>query len=75
MEREREKDMNIESDVTAMIQYAIKCVQIGECETKYRTLLLQNGILHHMTRPGSVLEGFRHTLNRHALESGLFPLS
>jgi len=32
-------------------------------------------ILHHMTRPGSVLEGFRHTLNRHALESGLFPLS
>jgi len=42
-----------------------------KCETKQVKLY----ILHHMTRPGSVLEGFRHTLNRHALESGLFPLS
>jgi len=35
-------------------------------------------LLHHMTRPGSILEGFRYTyvkVIRHALESGLFPLS
>jgi hypothetical protein len=35
--------------------------------------------LRQMTRPGSILEGFRYTLvkkfDRHALESGLFPLS
>jgi len=42
---------------------------------RMKSIFEMKWILHHMTRPGSVLEGFRHTLNRHALESGLFPLS
>jgi hypothetical protein len=45
---------------------------------KKSTIVIFSQILHHMTRPGSILRGVQIYLCqsfRHALESGLFPLS
>lgn len=73
-------------------KFNLSCLQCSLCTKthfpKQKTIwmccinscvLYLNFVLHHMTRPGSILRGVQIYFNcfvfRHALESGLFPLS